>query len=211
MAKKPVIIIGNGGHARSLMDTLLIQKRVIIGYTAPEKNHNPYNLHYLGTDEGIFAHNPESVELINALGSTSRTVVRKKLFEKMKKAGYMFSNVIHPASYLAHQVEIGEGVQIMAGAVIQPFSIISDNSIINTNVSIDHDCQIGAHCHIAPGTTISGLVTIKESTHVGTGSTIIQGVQVGSNVLIGAGSLVLKSIKSGVTVYGNPAKEVKLQ
>jgi len=208
MTHNPVILIGNGGHARVLMDTLLNQRRVIVGYTAPEKEHNPYDLKYLGPDKNILNYNPKEVELVNALGSTISTATRKNLFEEMKIAGYTFANVIHPRAYLAHQVQIGEGVQIMAGAIIQPYSIISDNSIINTNVSIDHDCKIGAHCHIAPGTTISGMVHIDESTHVGTGSNIIQGVQVGSHVLIGAGSLVLRNIKSGLTVYGAPAKEV---
>lgn len=208
MNHKPVILMGNGGHARVLMDALLLQRRDILGFTAPEKQVNPFNLEYLGTDDVILQYAPDEVELVNAIGSVSNTAFRKQIFGTMKKANYVFSSVVHPRAYLAHGVQLGEGCQILAGVVIQPFSNISDNSIINTNASIDHDCHIGAHSHIAPGTTISGMVTIGNSTHIGTGTTLIQNVEVGNHVLVGAGSVVIRNISSGKTAYGVPAKEV---
>lgn len=34
---KPLIIIGNGGHAAVLVEILIAQQRIIIGYTAPNE------------------------------------------------------------------------------------------------------------------------------------------------------------------------------
>lgn len=210
MRHKPVVIIGNGGHSRVLVDILLMQKREIIGYTAPSKGNNPYNLKYLGVDEHIFNYQPHEIELINALGSVSKTKTRSNIFQKFKSIGYNFCNIIHPSAIISEHITLGEGVQIMAGTVIQPFVKIADNTIVNTSTSIDHDCYIDKHCHIAPGCVLSGGVSIGEGTHIGTGTKIIQNVSIGKNVLVGAGSLVLRSIDDEKKVYGCPAKEVRV-
>jgi sugar O-acyltransferase (sialic acid O-acetyltransferase NeuD family) len=210
MCSKPVIIIGNGGHARVLIDILLIQKREIIGYTAPNQENNPYSITYLGGDEEILKYDSQEIELVNAIGSVSDTRLRANIFNIFKSKGYRFSTIIHPSAIISDTVILGEGVQVMAGAVIQPFVKIDDNTIVNTASSIDHDCRVGKHCHIAPGCVISGGVIVGEGTHIGTGTKIIQNVIIGENTLIGAGSLVLKNVGANKKVYGSPAKEVNI-
>lgn len=208
MNVKPVIIIGNGGHSRVLIDTLQLQKREILGFVAPQEESNLIQIPYLGNDENVLKYCPTEIELINAIGSVSNTNLRKDLFEYFKSKDYSFSNVIHPSAVISETVTLGEGIQVMAGAVIQPFSNIADNTIINTSSSVDHDCTIGKHCHIAPGTILSGGITVGEGTHIGTGSTVIQNVHIGKKVLIGAGSLILHHVADNKKVYGTPAKEV---
>ncbi|WP_199426513.1 acetyltransferase [Thermaerobacillus caldiproteolyticus] len=208
MCSKPVIIIGNGGHARVLVDILSMQKREIIGYTAPNKENNPYSITYLGGDEKILKYDPREIELVNAIGSVSDTKPRANIFNFFKLKGYSFSTIIHPSAVISETVTLGEGVQVMAGVVIQPFAKIDDNTIVNTSTSIDHDCCISKHCHIAPGCVLSGGVFVGEGTHIGTGTKIIQNVTVGKNVLVGAGSLVLRSVGDNKKIYGSPAKEV---
>ena len=93
----------------------------------------------------------------------------------------------------------------MPGVVINAGTFIDENTIINTRACIDHDCRIGKHVHIAPGTILSGGVTIGDGTHIGSGSTIIQGVSIGKGNIIGAGSLVIRDIGDNVSAYGVPA------
>lgn len=208
MDSKPVVILGNGGHARVLIEILLMQQRQILGYTAPAEEHNPYNIVYLGTDEAILQHEPERIELVNAIGSVSTMKSRANMFTFFKSKGYRFCTIIHPSAVVSSTAMLGEGVQIMAGAIIQPFVRIGDNTIINTSASIDHDCYIDDHCHIAPGCVLSGGVTIGKGTHIGTGTNIIQNIKIGNNVIVGAGSLVLRNVHDDKKVYGSPAKEV---
>lgn len=205
---KHVIVIGNGGHAAVLVETLLQQGRKIEGYTAPAKETNKFQLDYLGTDSVIASFSPEDVELVLGIGTVNRSSVRKTLFEEFKEMGYTFGKVIHDTAYIAPSVKLGEGVQIMAGVILQSHVEIADNTIINTGTIIDHDTKIFAHVHIAPGTNISGGVKIGEQTLIGTGTTIIQSIEIGKNCLIGAGSVVVKNITQDKRVYGVPAKEV---
>lgn len=206
---KPLIIIGNGGHASVLTEILLSQGEIILGYTAPSKEENLFGLKYLGTDEVINKYSNGKIKLVMGIGMLGPTSFREKLFKQFKQQGYMFKKIIHSSAIIAPSASLAEGVQVMAGSIIQTATIIADNTIINTGAIIDHNGCIGAHVHIAPGTKISGIVQIKNSTHIGTGTTIIQDIKIGENCLIGAGSVVVKNIADNTKVYGVPAKEVQ--
>lgn len=205
---KPIIIIGNGGHAAVLVEMLIAQQRNLIGYTAPLEGKIFYDLSYLGTDHVITNYNPEEIELVLGIGTIDLSPIRKKMFEKYRASGFTFTNVIHSKAIVSHSVQIGQGVQIMAGAIIQANVVIHDNVIVNTGSIIDHDCTIAKHVHLAPGTTLSGKVSIGYSCHIGTGSSIIQGIVIGDETLIGAGSVVITDVPSNKKAFGVPAKEV---
>lgn len=207
--KKPVIIIGNGGHASVLTEILLLAKREIIGFTAPQKEVNQFGLIYLGSDDCIDDYDSNEVELVLGLGSVNVTVIRENLYEFFVGKGYTFSMLIHPTAIVSEYATVEKGVQLLAGSIIQAFATISQNTIINTGVIIEHDCFVDSHVHIAPRTVLSGNVNIGTGTHIGAGATVIQGIHVGSKVLIGAGSVVVKDINNEQRVAGVPAREMR--
>jgi sugar O-acyltransferase (sialic acid O-acetyltransferase NeuD family) len=208
MSAKPVIVLGAGGHAKVLIDVLKLCKVQILGYTDPQKFEPILGIPSIGKDEEILNYNPNSIELVNGLGSIGDNRLRKALFSKFKEYGYVFRSVIHPAAIVASDVQLSEGVQIMAGAVVQPGCVIGHNTIINTRASIDHDCNIGNHVHIAPGATLCGHVIVEDDVHIGTGANVIQGIKIGNNSLIRAGSLVIHHIQPNKKVIGVLGKEV---
>lgn len=205
---KPLIIIGNGGHATVLTEILLAQGEKIIGFIAPTEEDNSFHLCYLGQDDTLLQYSNEEIELVLGIGMVGPNSLRAKIYYHFTQLGYRFKTVIHPTAIIAPSVILGNGVQMMASTIVQTNAKIADNTIINTGAQIDHDCMIGQHVHIAPGTVLSGAVTIGEGTHIGTGATVIQHITIGSNCLIGAGAVVVKDIADNQTAYGVPAKEV---
>ncbi|MDP1393418.1 acetyltransferase [Lysinibacillus capsici] len=205
---KPLIIIGNGGHASVLTETLLAQDEKIIGFTALNEEDNSFNLRYLGQDDIVLQYNPKEIDLVLGIGMVGPNSLRTKIYQHFTQLGYSFKSVIHQTAIIASSVTLGEGVQMMAGTIAQTNVKIADNTIINTGAQIDHDCMIREHIHIAPGAVLSGAVTIGEGTHIGTGVTVIQNITIGKGCLIGAGAVVLKNIEDNKTAYGVPAKEV---
>jgi sugar O-acyltransferase (sialic acid O-acetyltransferase NeuD family) len=206
----PVIILGGGGHAKVLIEALLLQRREILGYTDPDETRNMVlGLSRLGDDQAILKYDPEKLKLVNGVGSIASTSSRKGLYDRFRKKGYRFQNVAHPSAIISSDVRLEEGVQIMAGAVVQPGSRLGANTIINTQAVVDHDCDIGAHVHVAPGAVVSGNVRIGEGVHVGVGAIIIQGVAIGERSIIGAGTVVLKDVPSCVTVVGAPGRVIR--
>ncbi len=206
----PVIILGGGGHAKVLIEALLLQHREVLGYTDPDEALGMVlGLSRLGDDQAILKYDPEKLKLVNGVGSIASTSSRRRLYELFWSKGYRFQNVAHPSAVIASDVLLEEGVQIMAGAVVQPGSRLGANTIINTGAVVEHDCDIGAHAHIAPGAVLSGNVRIEEGVHVGAGAVIIQGVAIGEKSIIGAGTVVLKDVPSCVTVVGAPGKVIR--
>ncbi|AVK82797.1 sugar acetyltransferase [Lysinibacillus sp. B2A1] len=206
---KPIIIIGNGGHASVLVETLLMLNYEILGFTSPEKQQNVFGLTYLGNDEAILSFSPSEIELVLGIGTVNFSKIRQKIYLRFRQQGFKFADVIHPTAIIAPSVHLGEGVQIMAGTVLQTHVHIADNTIVNTGAIIDHNSKIGAHTHIAPGTKISGGVDIGDLTHIGTGATIIQSINIGNQCVVGAGAVVIKNILHAQKVHGVPAREVK--
>lgn len=208
--EKPVIIIGNGGHAKVLVDCLRLKNVNIIGMLdkCPSSGIEVTDIPILGDDCAIFDYPSDAVELVSGIGSIGNTGLRTDIFNRFKNLGYSFRSVIHPNAIVSENCYLGEGIQIMAGAVINTGTQIAADTIVNTGAVIDHDCKIGSHVHIAPGVTISGGVRIGDGSHIGTGATIIQGVTIGERALIAAGAVVISDIASGSKVVGVPAKEL---
>lgn len=211
MTYRPVIIIGAGGHAKVLITVLKTLQRDIVGLLdadATKFGHFLSGIRIIGDDDKISDYAPDSVELVNGIGSVSSTKNRMDIFMKFKKHGYTFATVVYPSAVNMSEVTLGEGVQIMAGAIIQAGCTIGDNSIINTGAIIDHDCTVGRHVHIAPGVTLSGDVHVEPMAHVGTAATVIQGIKIGAGAIVGAGAVVLKNIPPGQKVAGVPAQTI---
>lgn len=209
---RPVIIVGAGGHAKVLIAAIMLLRREIFGVMEANREKQdgfPLAIPIIGDDEAIKKYRPDEIELVNGIGSVGSPHKRMEIYQKFKKKGYKFASVVHPSAIVMSDVQLGEGVQIMAGAIIQAGCRIGDNSIINTGAILDHDCIIGEHTHIAPGVVLSGDVHVGVASHVGTSATIIQGIKIGENSIIGAGAVVIKNIPAGNKAMGVPARIVK--
>ncbi len=209
---KPVLLLGGGGHATVVLNTLLASERRVIGFLdSNPKIKSIFGLARLGDldTSSVDVYRPEQVDVANGLGSIGDVSLRYSVFTSWKMRGFQFVTLAHPESVIGKQVELGEGVQIMAGAVVQPCVSIGENSIVNTRASVDHNCTLGAHVHIAPGATLSGDVTVGDRAHIGTGAVIVQGISIGQGSIVGAGSVVVKNVDSGVTVAGVPARRLQ--
>jgi sugar O-acyltransferase (sialic acid O-acetyltransferase NeuD family) len=208
MSNKSLILIGGGGHAKVLIDTLQQLGENIIGILDKTKKKGLLiaNVEVLGSDEDIENYSPEKIELVNGLGSIKTTNQRRKIFEYFTAKGYHFRSVIHPSAIISTSAKLSQGVQIMAGVVVQTGCEISENCILNTCCVVDHDSQIKAHSHLAPRVTLSGSVSVGIGTHIGTGAVVIQGICIGDHVTVAAGSVVIKNVAENSIVYGIPAK-----
>jgi UDP-perosamine 4-acetyltransferase len=208
-----LLIVGAGGHARSVLD---IASQVgeysqisCIDSSYPSVRLVPgfEDVPIIGTDsdmELLFKQGYRHVFV--ALGDNK---IRNKLFYSAVSLGYEPVNIISRSAIISPRAKLGKGICVMAGAVINVNADVGDNCIINTRCSIDHDCYISESCHIAPGVTLSGNVRINQGTWVGTGASVKDGITIGSWSYIGAGSVVVTNLESNALYYGVPAKRRK--
>ncbi|CAH1192899.1 Putative acetyltransferase EpsM [Paenibacillus plantiphilus] len=203
----PLVLLGAGGHAKVLLDIIRQTNNTILGVVAPEAVN--IGVPYIGNDDQLVSQfPPDSVLLVNGIGSVGKISTRKAVFDSFKQQGYRFETLIHYSATVSASTKLSEGVQIMAGVIIQPGVTLGSNTIINTRSVVDHDCKLGEHVHISPGAILCGNVLIEPEVHIGAGATIIQSIRIRRGSIVGAGAVVISDVSSRSLVVGVPAKEI---
>ncbi len=150
----------------------------------------------------IDALEPGAPVLVAIGGNRARQAVAQRLAAR----GHAFATVVHPFSWVAPSVVLGEGTLVCAGAVLQPDTVVGRHVIVNTSASVDHDNRIGDFCHVAPGCRLAGAVRLEEGVFLGVGTAVIPGRTIGAWATVGAGAAVVRDLPGGVTAVGVPAR-----
>jgi UDP-3-O-[3-hydroxymyristoyl] glucosamine N-acyltransferase len=87
-------------------------------------------------------------------------------------------------------------------------TVIGAGTKIDNLVHVAHNAVIGKNCMLVCHCGIGGSVVLGDNVWVGMGAQIRNGFRVGSHAVIGMGAVVTKDVPEGVTVVGNPAKEI---
>lgn len=210
--KKEVLLVGAGGHAKSIIDTLRAKSEIkIIGILDKAERVGEYieDIPIIGIDDDLELYYKKGIRhIVLSIGSVWIPQVRYRLCQKIKAMGYSFPNIVDDTAVLSDRTILGEGVYIGKGAIINTGTSIGDHCVINTGSIVEHDCKIHEFVHIAPGATLCGSVEVHKMTHIGAGATIIQNKKIGSYSVIGSGSVVVTDIAGHMKAYGNPCKEV---
>ncbi len=205
-----IVLIGAGGHCKSILDSLLELKTYdVVGITDMKNNFEIMGVKVIGSDdilERLFNSGVRNAFI--SLGSIGDTSVRRSIYNNLKKIGFKLPTIIDKTAIVSKYAIIGEGVFIGKGAIVNSNAYIGNNAIINSGAIVEHDCRVEEFVHIAPGTTMSGAVYIGSNSHIGTGANIIQGISIGKNCVVGAGSVVVKNIEDNSKIYGNPGRKV---
>lgn len=203
-----LIVLGGGGHARSVLAALHAQGRTVLGHLAPQPGDLGAECPHLGDDEAMGTLDPAAVLLVNGLGSVASTASRRALHERAVGLGFQVAQVVHPHAFVDPCAQLDEGVQVLAGAIVNTGAVVEEGALINSGAIIEHDVVVGAHAHVSPGAVVAGGVRIGDGAHIGLGARVIQGVTLGSGSVVGAGAVVIADVPAQSVVVGIPAAEI---
>ena len=192
---KNIILIGGGGHCKSVIDVIEQEGRFeIVGIVdKPELlGSNVLGYSVIGNDSDLDSLAKKYQYALITVGQIKSPSLRIKLFDLATKAGFTLPNIISPNAYVSRHSSIGNGVVVMHNAVVNASASIGDNCIINSKALIEHDVVIKNHCHISTGSIVNGGALIKNRVFFGSNSTTREGVIIESDLVFGAGSLILK-------------------
>lgn len=168
---KRLVIAGAGGHAKVVADAVkkqgLYHLAGFLDDKIPIGTDVIFGVKVIGT---LGAKELEAFAdfFIVAIGNNkTRSAIYSELIKKIKPA-----TVVHPASVIAENVNIGPGCVLLAGSVIGNDVTLGANSIVNALALVDHDSTIGIHSHIAQGAIVGSLVTLPSFYHVELGERI---------------------------------------
>lgn len=213
MRSKRVLLIGGGGHCKSVLDSLLTMNLYSeIGIVEKEWGAAAIlGIHQVGIDTELpqlFEHGwTDAFITVGGIGNAS---LRRKLYETIKSIGFSIPSFVDKTAVVAADVKFSEGIFIGKRAVVNVGTKLGVCSIINTGAIVEHDCVVGDFAHISPGAVLCGQVSIGKDCHVGAGSTVRQQLSIGEGAVVGIGSIVTKDVSSHVEAYGNPCRVVKM-
>lgn len=202
-----IILVGYGGHAKSIADSIERQKKYrIIGYT--EKNPCNSTYPYLGTDECLKEWYDKGIRnVVMGIGYMGTSRIRERIFAYLKEIGYSFPTIIDPSAIVSSSAQISEGVFIGKNAIVNAEAKVGDMAIINTKALVEHECVVGEFSHIAVGAVLCGRVSIGKSVLIGANATVLQTVSIGDYSIVGADTLVRKDVMPDMMIVGNKIKE----
>ncbi len=201
-----VIIIGAGGHSAEIDDYFQYAKKknpeflmVIQGFI--DDNPQSYRQYdftapFLGD---IKSHNVRS-DCFYIMG-IANLKYRRPITEEFLAKGALFTNFIHPDTYISGSSSIGNGVVIAQGVNIGPKVVISDFTLVNSRSSMGHDTKVGRFNFICPNVCFSGFTIVGDENLFGINSATIPGILVGNRNKIAAGMVLDKNVGDDEVVF----------
>lgn len=179
---RPAVLIGAGGHARSVVDALYASGLTIGSYADRQSSH--WLVAELVEEDAIAPGNP----LVLGFAGVDPSQLRRRLglLDSFHARGHVLPPLVDPRAILACDVQIEAGAQILAGAIVRPGARLERGCILNTGAIVEHDCRIGAGTHVGPRATVLADTEIGACCMIGAGAVVLAQQRVGDDTLIRA-------------------------
>lgn len=172
--KPQLLLIGGGGHCKSVIDVIEQQSKYQIAGIIDKKElvgTEVLGYKIIGTDEDLPSLKKQFSYALITVGHIKSNAARVNLFETLKKLAFNMPVIISSLAYVSRHASVDEGTVVMHGAIINPHAKIGKNCIVNTKALIEHDAVIEDNCHISTGAIINGGVVVKANTFFGSNAT----------------------------------------
>jgi len=186
-----ILLIGGGGHCRSVIDVIEQENRYKIGgiidkTESLENEVSGYKI--IGNDEDLTNLRRYYKYAFVTVGHIYSNDTRIKLFLLLKKLNFTLPTIISPLSYVSSRATVAQGTIVMHQALVNAHVKIGENCIINSKALIEHDVVIEDNVHISTNVAINGGTYVKEGSFIGSGTTTKEGAILDG--FIKAGSIV---------------------
>ena len=148
---KKIILIGGGGHCKSVIDVIEQEKKFEIQGIVDKANNIGSNIlgyKVIASDDNLQKLANRFKYALVTVGQIKSPALRIKLFNLASKVGFSLPSIISPNAYVSKHSSLGKGVVVMHHAIVNANTSIGDNCIINSKALIEHDCEVAEHCHI---------------------------------------------------------------
>jgi len=206
---KRVLIVGAGNFGQ-LLAKHLSAEHVIVGYVDDTKTGLVDDLPVWG---GLGA-----IERLHAEDAFDAVVLgigyhhlgfRAELAARLRAVEVQQLTWIHAASFIAPDVELGQGVLVFPGCTVDVGARLEEGVVLQVGCVIAHDTTIGAHSFLGPGVNVAGFVRVGSQSFLGAGTILIDGITLGVRTQTGAGTVVVTSNSGNELLVGAPARTVR--
>lgn len=207
---KDLILVGGGGHCRSVIEAAESCGRKIRGIIDLPQFAGTEVSGYkvIGSDDDIEKYIVDC-EFVVTLGSIENSVPRQKLHKRIKEVGGKLATVIASTAFVSSRAQIGEGTVVLHQAVVNSSAKVGESVIINTGAIVEHDAEVGDLTHVSTGAKVNGACKVGSRCFVGSGAVMVQGKMLCDDSFLGAGSLLARNADTPGSYIGFPARKLK--
>ena len=191
---KSLLLIGCGGHARSLIDVIEADGQWLIHGLIGLSRHVGTTVHgypVLGTDADLPDLYKDCPFAVLAVGQLPSAQPRRRLAGLLTQFGFSSPVFVSPHAVVSRHAKIGPGSVVGHGAIINAGASVGSHCIINTRSLIEHDADLGDYCHISTGALINGGVRVGSGSFIGSGAIIRECLQLPAGTIVSAGKRVM--------------------
>lgn len=201
MRLKSVILVGAGGHGRSVLSLL-----AELGMTATAIYDDAPGT-WGKTVLGVPVRGP--IAELDTRGDTpvvlglGDNAARKRVAELFPSVTW--ATVVHPRAYVTASAQIGPGSVVFPFAVVGTEVILGAHVIINCNATVGHDSRLGDYAQAAIGAQVAGGSTVGAGALLAAGCVVCPKVTIGEWAILAAGAVAVRDVPPRSTAYGIPA------
>jgi sugar O-acyltransferase (sialic acid O-acetyltransferase NeuD family) len=203
--KKKLIIIGAGGFAKSIIDSINYTEIELIGFvdTFKQGYHQDYPI--IANDINEIENLKDYVYFIGV----GDPITRFQFLVLLKEYNLTLINIIDSTALLSRNIELGEGIYIGKLCIVNSDTKLSDGVVVNTRSLIEHGNDVGICSNISTNVVLNGDVKVGSKTFIGSCTVVNGQITIGSNSIIGSGSVVIRNIPDQVVVAGSPTRLIR--
>ena len=106
--------------------------------------------------------------------------------------------------FIENDVVLGKRVTIKSGVQLWDGLRIEDDVFIGPNVTFTND----KYPRSKEYPNVFNQTMIRKGASIGANATISPGIEIAEGAMVGAGAVVTRSVGAGITVVGNPARDI---
>lgn len=200
-----LLIIGAGGHARSVLDLVLaLGGYDKLSFATNREGDAPISGYELIDERGL---SPEGIRagfdaVAVAIGDNRARLAKvRSLFS----SGMALPALVHPRAHVSPLASLGAGSVVMAGAVVGAFAEVGAGCIVNTGAVVEHECRLGDGVHVSPGAVVAGGCSVGESCWLCAQSGMADHVSLPAWSTLAGGSFLTGGAETAGLYAGTPA------
>lgn len=189
---KRLLIVGAGGHGRSVAEAVLAAgKYELVGFLddAAPGLQQVWDLPVFGATADLARCRQYADAAIVAIGNNR---LREELQQKLNAAGFELATVVHPKAMVSPRAVVGAGCAIMAGAIVGTEAQLDAGVIVNCGAVVDHHCRVEEFGHLGVNAGMAGGAVLGRGAWMQAGSVLGYGVSVGGGAVLAPGEAINK-------------------
>ena len=181
---KRVIVIGAGGHGRSVAEAVLLLGRdELVGFVddGADANAKVWTYPILGRTDSLHTLREHADAVVVAIGNNT---IREKLHARAREVGFELLSVIHPTAFVSPTAALGSGCAVMAGAVVGTEAHLGEGVIVNCGATVDHHCRVDAFGHLGVNACMAGGSVLGHRAWMQAGAALGYGVKIAADTVL---------------------------